>query len=1081
MKKIKKKKSKQVEQKPKWRGWMTLASVFGGVALVSGATVLGVFLTGGFEEKVVKPSDISFSYDESLFNAAYSQLEITDSDEDGKFTLVINTTTKEVTEDKVQLSLSNQLPNSIGGFIANEVIQVPEYVKIGQPFTVKLLTESITYGEDTIDWIKGGLSTITAKSENDEADTTSIKVAVDTPVWKTETIVYNSNRDEIANSGAKEVLAGEEFFVETKFIPAKSKYMFADNEQNINEDARRVKHSFFQVAQSNAITPVYDGKYDIHFVADNQPQTDPIAIDSYTFKYADTELAFNLANADEKDLQFYLNAITSLSQETSALTKGKSEILISNAGIGSFNIYNSSSFSMVKGSTTRLYLNDNASHEDSQFLSAEVFSNTTPGRPLDNMLKNVGIRFVYNDGTGILKDAVGTYIEFEGDATNGGTVEMSNGDVYYLPYSTVAEARHGYWDITAIKQADDVDEHTVIMQIVLFTDLQNKTIFQTEDENEKIINITNQPSYEVAWKGVAGVSVILEYKDAELQEETINLSNLISKPADKEAVFYAYFGDDKDAAIKMATNVFGPTGFFSPIKAAPDLTELLLFPLRENVITLYNTGTFDVYFATIDSSTKQPEKWCTAPKEISCQKALYEDSVIGANVVFKEDADGEEISKIYTGSAYTFDVEFIIAEDSLPAFQDALAGGQTFEASLYNAEGENVTHYFSSPTYKIVTAEESEDKLNKYVLTYSLRNTTIDKQTGEKHQTELVVSASLAYYKTAGGEIVESWGLAADGKSTADFTFDTSVTIYTAIPDSISTNSTVESSKDAPIVVTQTLQQNGEYSLKLPNGFTDVEDLIEKMIGTVTITDQQESTESLEGKWQFSTSKPDAISINADLKSFTFKNAATDTAVEISIVASDDPSKIAKTYYFSLTSQGIACIQYKETQDGELKTSNDTTKAEVYIDGEKGKEIVLSELIDFYLDEEAKIQLNEETAKIEYDLSSATLSDLDPTRKTHLFGTSAASKGWLTLVSKDGEIYGQGTGEDFSIAATNVTSIKFNGDFAQDATLRFNITGPGINTTLILVIKEVKGISDPASYPYKDKDEDQIKPIYAAT
>ncbi|MBP3345322.1 MAG: hypothetical protein J6K97_03875, partial [Clostridia bacterium] len=119
--------------------------------------------------------------------------------------------------------------------------------------------------------------------------------------------------------------------------------------------------------------------------------------------------------------------------------------------------------------------------------------------------------------------------------------------------------------------------------------------------------------------------------------------------------------------------------------------------------------------------------------------------------------------------------------------------------------------------------------------------------------------------------------------------------------------------------------------------------------------------------------------------------------------------------------------------------------------------------------------------KIEYDLSSATLSDLDPTRKTHLFGTSAASKGWLTLVSKDVEIYGQGTSEDFSIAATNVTSIKINGDFAQDATLRFNITGPGINTTLILVIKEVKGISDPASYPYKDKDEDQIKPIYAAT
>ena len=216
MKKYKEKiNKKELGQRSGLRPWMTILGVMGTVGLIVGATVLGVFLTGGFEEKIVTPESISFEYDEKLFNKTYSQIEISDSHTTGEFSLTINSPTEGVTENKINLSFENsEKTTTIGGLISNTIIQVPQVVTIGQPFSVKLLKEQLEVEPGKfVDWIKGGISVLKAQSENEDVPSTELKIAVDTPVYSTKTIVYDSNKQiaETDDAGNYVVLTGEAF------------------------------------------------------------------------------------------------------------------------------------------------------------------------------------------------------------------------------------------------------------------------------------------------------------------------------------------------------------------------------------------------------------------------------------------------------------------------------------------------------------------------------------------------------------------------------------------------------------------------------------------------------------------------------------------------------------------------------------------------------------------------------------------------------------------------------------------------------------------------------------------------------
>lgn len=148
------------------RYFKIVLACFGFIFAVVGITAGVLFLTGKFDKEVIQPEDIAF--------------EITEKLTEDDFEVVVNTTTENVTEKDVTLSLTNQTETD--GMISDGVITVPKVVKLGKPFTVKV--NKTHYAGMTQEWNVGGTSIIRAKSTNPLIqEATPLTVEVDVPVY----------------------------------------------------------------------------------------------------------------------------------------------------------------------------------------------------------------------------------------------------------------------------------------------------------------------------------------------------------------------------------------------------------------------------------------------------------------------------------------------------------------------------------------------------------------------------------------------------------------------------------------------------------------------------------------------------------------------------------------------------------------------------------------------------------------------------------------------------------------------------------------------------------------------------------
>ena len=147
------------------RYFKIVLACFGFILAVVGITAGVLFLTGKFDKEVVQPGDIAF--------------EITEKLTENDFEVVVNTTTENVTEKDVTLSLTNQ--TEADGMISDGIITIPKVVKLGKPFTVKV--NKTHYAGMTEEWNVGGTSIIRAKSTNPLIqEATPLTVEVDVPV-----------------------------------------------------------------------------------------------------------------------------------------------------------------------------------------------------------------------------------------------------------------------------------------------------------------------------------------------------------------------------------------------------------------------------------------------------------------------------------------------------------------------------------------------------------------------------------------------------------------------------------------------------------------------------------------------------------------------------------------------------------------------------------------------------------------------------------------------------------------------------------------------------------------------------------
>lgn len=1068
-KKIKEKKKVEGGIKPKWKLWMTIACVILGVGLVAGITIMAVILArGGTDEKPVVPQSIAFTYQEDLYNISNSQLEVTED-----FTLTITTPTEGVNRLEVELSLSVPEGQTLRystvdnvEYVSNSIVSVPRYVNINQPFTVKLETSELVdsegnkiYDKDNnrVNWITGGLTSIIAKTtQNNEAEVISINVAIDVPVYSTETIVINSEGRQ-----TDQIILGEHFHVETIYIPSASQYMFSDDKRygDLNNENIRYKRSFYQTTSSE-ITPQYDENgYDMSYIA-GEETTDKLTITGYTFKNAYDQIAAVAELSDTTGSDFYQRILTILAQDNFGVISSE-DISLGEASIGSFNVTNQT-LSMNSSQPIRLYLN-NPQISDAKFLGVSIRAiSDQPGQQgelIEYMLKNVAINFEFN----------GVDPTLEGESQllqiSGGDVVNVDGKTYYMPFSNVQNRNYSYWDITARDYLQEGESITI--NVVLLIEKEDETFEIYENTLGDVIytvslSITQHFEQAVSWADGEEINVLLDYyEDGQIIPSNIDLSNKTSVPSSniyKDVIFFAYFGDGElEQLTQTAQTILGNSviNLEQSGQYPTSSGSIYLFALDGYNLSIYNTGEFDLYFATIitvngapeidDTGRYQISQMVSSPVQVSISKALNDDSITNKEIdTSNYDIEGEDITYIDQGNSNIFTLRFTVAAEMVEVFQSELNNGY-MSIIIRDTQNNDITSYFNGQENPLFTInEETSEGIIEYNLVLSegvtlnddvylqdfalvYRNTELSREIIWRGQVEkeiclyapkaerIVISQPVGYlysnYITASEQ----------NKNESISTTEVQQTLNT---DSITLNIKV-----------------GEQQFTTINQFLTA--LLGEDFGYVVITDQHGQTDTLLGEWEFVfvTDNTEGINLNGQNINFTTAN---NSVVSLALKTTDSAGIVSNNVAngnvitFNVNSTGITRAEAQNSANLDPYNSDDMQEvsnfAEINVrkygaaSGEN-KKINLASYVTYYAGEK-------EYTNIAFTLSASYFISTSEDNLQALFGEN----GMLTLYNGDTAINNPNS-------STVITSFTINKDFTSSRTLNFTVKDANSNTS----------------------------------
>ena len=1104
MKKVKQSKKKKNQQVGKrWPIWLTALLSFVGVGFITGVTVLGVFLAGGFDERAINPSEIIFTYDESLYNSDLGQLEVVDN-----FDLTITSPTENVTANRVTLSFRNHnvihtITKDGIVYIDNGIIQVPQTVLIGQTFTVQLIKDNYLTddnGDELLDaynnpinWIVGGISTLHARSEYGQILEKDLQIAVDVPVYKTEIQSVNSTGDV-----TDQIVANETFTLQTKYYPQKSQYIYSDDQNSAIADAdKRIKYTYFQSidAGENSVSMVIDSQNTAHFVAGSTPGAE-INFQGYTFKDAARQIEYQSQLGDLPNEQFYSQMLAILASST-VETPSTTKVTISRASIQNFTVNKvGQTISMLNSNTKRIYINRYNYDQSADFLGVNIYS--TSGAILENLLPNIALAFDYQGS-----DPTTGASRFL--AVQGGDVVTIDGKAYYLPNSNVANLNHSYWDISSNTAAE------IKVTVALLIDgADGKQLFGdpilTYDFN---LSITTHVEQALSWSDSSDIEVVLEHTSTGAVDpaEVTGLSDLTIVPDDniyQDKIFFAWFGyGDKESLRATADRILGSTGYqyeYAGAYAAGN-DNLTLFPLTSgSVLTLYDTGNFRLYFGTAvtqdgartfveDSQgnrTYQMAVMCSEYIDVACVKSLYIDSVQPGLLDTSAFAYSGNQYFIDQGNTNSLSVSFTVGAESVSVFSDAY-NNEYIDLAINDTNGNTITDYFNITARDFTIDPESGVGTIRYTL-------SLDTLTSLGNGQGLYIERFVLSYNNPRTERIE-WPYVVT---------DRSICIYHPVANSIEVHPDEGYQYNAfitgeeTIVVTQTLNpQDDSFVTVIQVGqtqFQSVDAMLAALLGMgndfVVVTDQKGRTDTLDGEWHFVLidGNSDAVSING--QTFIF-GQVTDETVTLALQSNDllqSSNSANQVLTMNITSIGITGVTHTTNQDpyadenaSEFIPAENVTQVNVSKYGAKGstgESITLSNLVKFYVDD------NQYT-NIKFQLSQRYLSTLGDL-VVDLFGTD----GMITLYAmEDGQelaLDNLGT-EATSITAVlngkEITKLQINKDFAISYPITFTIsdkTGNGaVNTTFDLNILSNVSISG-ENYP-NISDDNQGNEFYANT
>lgn len=1104
-KKVKKVKNKEKvdtgEIKPKWKLWMTIVSVILGIGLIAGATLLGVYLARGGQtgETPVYPSGITFVQDDKLYNQANGQLEVTDN-----FTLTITSTDTEavVNQRSVNLSLDgNDRLSADGKITFNDVVRVPSVVQLNTPFTVELQKKPLQDENDKkVDWIAGGIATITARSaySQSQASAINIKVAVDVPVYSTEAIILNDD-----GNPAEKIVIGETFTIQTKFIPAKSEYMYSDDvnseQGNITSENVRKKLAFYQPSSDNVssdnVMPVYDTSTTMHFVAGDDI-VDGVQLNAYVFKDAKSQLIAEqkLAESGVTNESYYTQMVSMLasSQDSAYLTSTR--IDIGTADVSAFNISLANSFDIIQNNTTRIYV----SNQVSGSINVGAYVQDSNLMAVPSMLSNVLLSFSYTDRQGQTIDPT-----LGNDAflqVSGGDKVVIDGQTYYRPYSEgLSNKGNSYWSVISSQVA------TIQVKVGLLIELENgeKGLYQSNGAPllfESTMNVTEHTEQNVYWSGIESLDIMLDYSgDGSIISQTEDLSQYMYVPEQniyKEPKYlFAYFGEDVDTSTVIS--ILGNGGFNSERSGlySVGLEELYLYCIESTSLTVYNTGLFDLYFATIMVQDGVPVvsedglyriARMSEAISIDVKKELSQDSVTGATMSMGQFVVNEDNQMYYIdlGNNGTFSISFIVNSDSVEVFSEQLGSMTLTIYNSYNQVISTITQSVSEGNFILVRSDFSINQEEGYgVFTFELQLNPTTTIVTQNDDLGVIVNSFTLTYNTH--NIV--WG-GGNGFRVSDLLENQTVMIYDPIAKSITLeydpNDQIYLTGDSEITVNQTLDaESGETVLNISLGGTPIEAqdgqsaltaLFNRFFGenfaNIVITDQVGRTDTLAGEWNFRLLEGSSQVVAVQGQTIQFRNG-NGSIVVIDIVSLDGNVETGSAddvikMKFNVTSTGITDVFFNSNLDPDSSINEGTNEEEsdstisvaMSKYGASGNTITLANQV--------RLKVNGVTFnKIQFSLSTSYLENLG-SAIVDLFGKN----GMLTVYNNGQAIQ---TGTDASTIRSNlqgktITSIRINKNFYQSRSVQLTISDEAnsgvVNITLNMTILPNIAISGATTY-----------------
>ncbi|MGN1201038.1 MAG: hypothetical protein ACI4R8_02085, partial [Candidatus Caccovivens sp.] len=540
--------------------WKAILLVIVGFVGVAGATALSLYLAGSFDEKHIEPLDMSFSQilDDGLgsYNPDYRSEEDAKKGITGRyevssdFKMTIISTTEGVTEDVVTLSLDGgrKVMQGQNAMITDDVITVPQTVKLNQAFTVQLNT---LYNQDVFEnWVVGGSSLLTATSENVVLPRKSVRIFVDVPVQEISATIHGSSQ----RGNVQEIVVGSAFTIDTTFLPSNSEYLFSDV-----DDVNKKMVVFSATAEPYIRYNENDGVFYAEQKTDGVSQLPTIT--AYTFANSYYQKQFMSQNENAPDL-YDLLRIYFRENPTHAVSTDL-QIKVLDVDVDSVEM-------TAQGSTLSAYVDKYFTITTSSFAgdaSLGLSIKDSKNNPLPALFRNVGIKLVKGTqglnilGGNLMKVTVnGEVTTIIQEQYNAGTdyFNAPTGTEYYLlPNTTPADYSNYFWRFSA----SEAQEQNFSVNFFYEDESGSwQNFFAFDNENSFSLSIIEHDYEEdPAWSNNNQIKLQINYKeDGSIDPAHIDLSNELNEINSEniyKTVKYFLFVDTNEAGYAQNINM----------------------------------------------------------------------------------------------------------------------------------------------------------------------------------------------------------------------------------------------------------------------------------------------------------------------------------------------------------------------------------------------------------------------------------------------------------------------------------------------------------------------------------------------